>query len=237
MIREARVFASDDLMTPAIAEETLRIAQEAVAKRGRCSICLSGGSTPKALNEILARDYALRMPWNQIDFFWGDERYVAHDNAHSNFRMATESLFARLNVPEENIHPMPTNYPDSDKAAREYETELRRYFGAQPAFDLLFLGVGQEGHTASLFPGSPALHETERWVVAAEVPADPPARLTLTYPVLNRARNVFFLAAGSAKRGIIEAIRQDPEGPSSQYPAARVNSPHTVWFVGQPAFQ
>ncbi len=237
MIREARVFATDDLMTPAIAEETLRIAQEAVAKRGRCSICLSGGSTPKALNEILARDYAARMPWNQIHFFWGDERYVPHDNPHSNFRMAKETLFARLAVPPENIHPMPTNYPDPDKAAREYETELRRYFGAQPSFDLLFLGVGQEGHTASLFPGAQALGETQRWVVAVEVPADPPQRLTVTFPVLNGARNVFFLAAGGAKRGIIEAIRQDPGGPTSQYPAARVTSPHTIWFVDQAAFK
>ncbi len=237
MIREARVFAADDLMTPAIAEETLRITQEAVAKRGRCSICLSGGSTPKALNEILASDYTSRMPWNQMHFFWGDERYVPHDNTHSNFRMARETLFARLTVPPENIHPMPTDYPDPDKAAREYETELRRYFGAQPAFDLLFLGVGQEGHTASLFPNSPGLNETQRWVLHTEVPADPPERLTLTYPVLNSARNVFFLAAGKSKREIIEAIRQDPGGPASQYPAARVSSPRTIWFVDQAAFK
>ena len=177
------------------------------------------------------------MPWNQIHFFWGDERYVPHDNPHSNFRMAQETLFSRLTVPEENVHPMPTNYPDPDKAAREYETELRRYFGAQPVFDLLFLGVGPEGHTASLFPDSPALNETQRWAVAAEVPADPPQRLTLTYPVLNSARNVFFLCAGKSKREIIQAIRQDPGGPSSPYPAARVQSPHTIWFVDQEAFK
>jgi 6-phosphogluconolactonase len=235
VIREARVFANADLMTPAIAEETLRIIEEAVARRGRCSVCLSGGSTPKALNELLARDYASRIPWNQTHFFWGDERYVPHDNPHSNYLMAKESLFARLAVPAENIHPMPTTYADPDKSAREYEVELRRFFGAQPAFDVLFLGIGPEGHTASLFPNSPALNESQRWVVAAEVPAEPPSRLTLTYPVLNRARNLFFLAAGGAKREIIRAIRQDPGGPASQYPAARVDAARVVWFVDQPA--
>jgi 6-phosphogluconolactonase len=235
VIREARVFANADLMTPAIAEEFLRIVEEAVAHRGRCSVCLSGGSTPKALNELLAREYASRIPWNQTHFFWGDERYVPQDNPHSNYLMAEESLFARLAVPRENIHAMPTTYADPDKSARGYELELRRYFGAQPAFDILFLGIGPEGHTASLFPNSPALNETQRWVVAVEVPAEPPSRLTLTYPVLNRARNVFFLAAGSAKREIIRAIRQDQGGSASRYPAARVDAPRVVWFVDQAA--
>jgi 6-phosphogluconolactonase len=235
VIREARVFANAELMTPAIAEESLRIAQEAVSLRGRCSVCLSGGNTPKALNELLAGEYASRIPWNQTHFFWGDERYVPHDNPHSNYRMAEESLFARLAVPPENIHPMPTSYADPDKSAREYEVVLHRFFGAQPAFDILFLGIGPEGHTASLFPNSPALNETQRWAVAVEVPADPPSRLTLTYPVLNRARNVFFLAAGSGKREIIQAIRRDPGGPDSPYPASRVDAQRIVWFLDQPA--
>jgi 6-phosphogluconolactonase len=235
VIREARVFADAELMTPAIAEESLRIALDAVSKRGRCSVCLSGGSTPKALNELLAHDYASRIPWNQTHFFWGDERYVPPDNPKSNYRMAKESLFARLAVPPENIHAMPTSYPDPDKSAREYELELRRFFGAQPGFDVVFLGIGPEGHTASLFPNSPALNEAQRWVVAAEVPAEPPSRLTLTYPVLNRARNVLFLADGSGKREIIAAIRRDPGGPASQYPAARVDAPRIVWFLDQSA--
>jgi 6-phosphogluconolactonase len=235
VIREARVFADAELMTPAIAEESLRIALDAVSKRGRCSVCLSGGSTPKALNELLAHEYASSIPWNQTHFFWGDERYVPPDNSHSNYRMAKESLFAHLAVPPENIHPMPTSYPDPDKSAREYELELRRFFGAQPGFDFVFLGIGPEGHTASLFPNSPALNETQRWVVAAEVPAEPPSRLTLTYPVLNRARNVFFLAGGSGKREIVQAIRRDPGGPASQYPAARVDAPRIIWFLDQSA--
>ena len=125
-------------MTQAIAEESLRIAQEAVTRRGRCVICLSGGSTPKALNELWARDYSSRMPWNQIHFFWGDERYVPADDPHSNYCMARESLIAHVAIPAQNIHPMPTNYSQPDEAAREYEAELRRFFGASPEFDIAF---------------------------------------------------------------------------------------------------
>ncbi len=235
MISEARVFPGASELTHAIAEETLRIAQEAIAQRGRCSVCLSGGSTPKALNELWARDFSSRMPWNQTHFFWGDERYVPPDDPHSNFRMARESLLSQLAIPSQNIHPMPTHFPRADDAAKEYEAELRKFFGAQPEFDVLFLGIGAEGHTASLFPGAPALDETQRWVVAAEVPAKPSSRLTLTYPVLNRARNLFFLVAGEGKREIVRAIRRDPGGPASPYPAARVNAPRIVWFLDQAA--
>jgi 6-phosphogluconolactonase len=234
VIREARVFADAGLMTRAIAEESLRIAEEAVTRCGRCAICLSGGSTPKALNELWAREYSSRMPWNQIHLFWGDERYVPPEDPHSNYRMAQDSLFARLAIPPQNIHPMPTHYPRPDDAAREYESELRGFFGALAEFNILFLGVGVEGHTASLFPGSPALNETQRWVVPAEVPAEPPQRLTLTYQVLNRARDVFFLAAGKGKREIFQAIRHDPGGPGSPYPAARVDAFRVIWFVDQP---
>jgi 6-phosphogluconolactonase len=235
VIREARVFADAALMTRAIAEESLRITQEGITQRGRCAICLSGGSTPKALNELWARDYCSRMPWNQIHLFWGDERYVPQDDPHSNYRMARESLIAHVAIPPQNIHPMPTHHAQPNEAAREYDSELRRFFGTQPEFDILFLGVGVEGHTASLFPGSPALAETHRWVVNAEVPANPASRLTLTYPVINRARNVFFLAAGPGKREILQAIRRDPGGPQSPYPAARVDAARIIWFVDQMA--
>jgi len=235
VIREVRVFANDALMMHAIAEESLRIAQDAVTRRGRCAICLSGGSTPKALNELWARDYSSRMPWNQIHLFWGDERYVPANDAHSNYRMTRETLIERVAIPAQNVHPMTTNHSQADEAAREYEAELRRFFGAQPEFDIFFLGVGMEGHCASLFPGSPALNETQRWVVSAKVPAEPPLRLTLTYPVINRAREVFFLAAGKGKREIFEVIRRDSGGPGSAYPAARVDARRVIWFVDQAA--
>ena len=235
MIREARVFADSADLTRAVAEESLRVANEAIAQRGRCAICLSGGSTPKAINALWAREYSSRMPWNQVYLFFGDERYVPSDDPHSNYRMARETLISQIPIPAQNVHPMPTNFPKPDDAAKEYESQLRQFFGAQPEFDILFLGVGGEGHTASLFPGAASLQETQRWVVYAEVPPEPHQRLSLTYPVLNRAHNLFFLAEGPGKREILQAIRRDPGGPTSQYPAARVSAPHIVWFIDQPA--
>jgi 6-phosphogluconolactonase len=222
-------------MARAIAEESLRITNEAVAASGRCSICLSGGNTPRTVNELWVRDYSSRMPWKQTHLFWGDERYVRQNDPESNYNMARESLIAHVAIPSDNIHAMPTDYPNPDTAAREYQSVLRQFFGAQAEFDIVFLGLGVEGHTASLFPGSPALSESQRWVVAAEVPATPPKRLTVTYPVLNRGRNVFFLVAGQAKHEIVQAIRRDPGGPASSYPAARVEAPRIVWFMDQAA--
>ena len=236
MIREARVFADSDLLTHAVADESLRIALDAVSVAGRCSICLSGGTTPKSLNEVWAREYATRFPWKQIHLFWGDERYVPPDDERSNFRMARETLLSRVAIPAANIHPMRTDFQHLADAAAAYESALLDFFGERPQFDLLFLGVGGEGHIASLFPGSPALNEPLRWVLAVEVPAEPPGRLTLTYPVINSARNVFFLVEGAKKREIVSAIRRDPELENSPFPAARVRSTgRVIWFLDQAA--
>ncbi len=236
MIREARVFPDVPLLTRAVADESHRIALDAVLARGRCSICLSGGATPKSLNERWARDFISRMPWGQIHFFWGDERYVPHDDERSNYRMARETLLSRIPIPPENIHPMPTDLADPGKAAIAYEKTLREFFGDRPEFDLVFLGVGVEGHTASLFPDSPALGEMQRAVVAVRVPAEPPERITLTYPMLNRSRNIFFLAEGGIKREIISEIRREPESATSPYPAARIRSAgRVIWFLDQAA--
>lgn len=236
MIREARVFADTALLTRAVADESQRIALDAVLATGRCSICLSGGTTPKSLNELWARDYVTRMPWKKIHVFWGDERYVPYDDERSNYRMARETLLSRVNTPDGNIHPMPTALADPGEAAIAYEKTLREFFADRPEFDLLFLGIGVEGHTASLFPDSPALAETRRAVVAVEVPAEPPQRLTLTYPMLNRSRNIFFLAEGAKKREIISEIRREPESATSRYPAARIRSAgRLIWFLDQAA--
>ena len=236
MIREARVFADTALLTRAVADESQRIALDAVLANGRCSICLSGGTTPKSLNELWARDYTTRMPWKKIHLFWGDERYVSYDDERSNYRMARETLFSRVSIPPGNIHPMPTGLANPDEAAIAYEKTLREYFGDRPEFDLLFLGIGVEGHTASLFPDSPALAETQRAVVSVVAPAEPPRRLTLTYPMLNRSRNIFFLAEGAKKREIISEIRREPESAASRYPAARIRSAgRLIWFLDQAA--
>lgn len=233
MIRDPRVFPDSKALTRAVADESLAVIDASVRARGRASVCLSGGRTPKSLNQLWAAEYATKMPWNQIHFFWGDERYVPPDDPASNFRMVRESLLDRVPIPAANVHPMRTNFERPDDAAKDYERELKEFFAAggpqpseklDPRFDLIFLGLGPEGHTASLFPGSPALAEKQRWVVSANVPAEPPTRLTLTYPVLNRGANVFFLVEGAEKRQIIQLLRDYPNNDSNDYPKDESNN-------------
>ncbi len=239
MKMDMRVFQDGDALSRAALDELLRIASDAVKERGRFAIALAGGHTPGKLYQMWGQPEKreMRTPWERVHLFWGDERYVPHDDPASNYRMARESLIAHVPIPAENVHPMPTDAPQPEKAAEAYEAELRRFFrtGA-PAFDLQLLGLGVEGHTASLFPGSPALEEKERWVAAVVAPAKPPQRLTLTLPVLNQARNTFFLVTGADKRAIITALRgQSTEG-SSPYPVARVQPKGpVVWFLDKEA--
>ncbi len=239
MKMDARVFQDGDAVSRAALEELLRIVSDAVKERGRFSIALAGGHTPAKLYQMWAQGGkgSTRTPWERVHLFWGDERYVPHDDPASNYRMARESLIARVAIPAENVHPMATDAPQPEKAAEAYEAELRRFFGTgAPAFDLQLLGLGVEGHTASLFPGSAALEEKERWVAAVVAPAKPPQRLTLTLPVLNQARNTFFLVTGADKRAIMTGLRdQSTEGPSP-YPVARIQpSGPVIWFLDKSA--
>ncbi len=214
-------------------------------KQPTCSLVLSGGRTPEPLYLLLAtRRYRNALDWSRVHLFWGDERYVPHDDPQSNYYLAYETWLRRVNLPEENIHPMPTHYADPDEAARAYERELRRYFGAEashPMFDLVLLGVGDDGHIASLFPQSPTLDETERWVVPSLAPTEPRQRLTLTLPALNAARSIWFLVSGERKRAAIEQLFLQLE---TDLPAGRIEgswlrfwwlSPE-LYAVAQPAF-
>jgi 6-phosphogluconolactonase len=173
------------------------------------AVSLSGGSTPRRLYECLAApDIASRFPWNRAHWFWGDERFVPHDHPDSNFRMAREAFLSRVPVPPENIHAVPTQGLSPDQAAADYETTLKRFYGAdtlapdRPLFDATLLGIGEDGHTASLFPGQPALQETRRWAVAV-IGAKAEARITLTYPVLDSSRELAFVATGREKRAVV----------------------------------
>ncbi len=207
-----------------------------------CYVALSGGHTPESMYRLWHTEFRAAFPWEKIEWFWGDERYVPQDDPQSNFRMTYLSLLAAAPIPPARIHPMPTGFPEPRDAASAYEQTLRSLLPhSGPAFDVLFLGLGGEGHTASLFPGSPALAEEERWVVSTRVPAEPPLRLTLTLPLLNRSRNVFFLVEGAPKRTILQAMQADV-GAAARYPAAMVRPVgRTVWFLdsaaaGSPAF-
>jgi 6-phosphogluconolactonase len=236
---DARVLPDLVSLSRAVLEETFPIIQEAVTKRGRFAIALSGGHTPGKMYSLWAQteQYRNKTPWDRVHLFWSDERFVPADDPRSNYRMARETLISQVPIPAENVHPMPTNLSSPEECARAYETELLKFFGSEPpAFDVQLLGIGDEGHTASLFPGSPALGEKVRWVAAVRVAAAPPQRITLTPVVLNQGRNTFFLVAGEGKRTILSAIRDEPASKPSQYPAARIHpAREPVWFLDQAA--
>jgi 6-phosphogluconolactonase len=234
---DTQVFADIDALSRGALEDMLRILAESVSQRGRFAIALSGGHTPEQMYSLWAESYRAQTPWDKVHLFWGDERYVPHSDPLSNYHMTREALISRVPIPAGNVHPVPTNLPTPRAAAEAYESDLRKFFGAAPpAFDLQLLGIGLEGHTASLFPGSPVLEEKQRWVAAVRAPAEPPDRLTLTPAVLNCGRHTFFLAAGKDKRQILAAITNETDANTSQYPAARIHPAGPVtWFLDQAA--
>lgn len=204
-------------------------------KHPTCSLVLSGGKTPETLYLLLAtRHYQRALDWTRVHLFWGDERYVPHDDPRSNYYLAHEAWLRKTDIPRENIHPMPTHYADPDEAARAYEAELRAHFGADapfPQFDLVLLGLGDDGHIASLFPGDPALDETTRWVVPSRAPAEPRQRLTLTLPVLNATPRLWFLVSGESKRSAIEQLFGSE---ASRLPAAQITPEvERLWWLSE----
>ena len=211
--------------------------ETALATQGRFAWCLSGGSTPKTTYGLLATaPFRDRFPWDRTHIFFGDERFVPHDHPDSNYRMAREAMIAHVPLPDAQVHPWQTD-GDPDHAALHYADTLKRFYGAdtldpaKPLFDVNFLGLGEDGHTASLFPGVAALQERTAWT-AAVIGAKPEPRLTLTYPVLESSRIVAFLAAGDGKRAILaRALAGD-----SALPAARVHPAGELrWFTDKAA--
>ena len=219
----------------AAARDFVAKADAAIAERGSFSVALAGGSTPKATYEVLASDYADELDWSEVHVFFGDERTVPPDHEDSNYRMAQRTLLSR--VPVGSIHRMRGELPPAEAAAA-YEEELRAFFGTSdepPSLDLILLGIGEDGHTASLFPETSALEIHDRWVVANPVLKLETTRLTLTVPVINAARAVNFLVAGEGKA---EALKQILEGGADprQYPAKLVRpADGPVWIVDRAA--
>jgi len=215
------------------ADRIVAAARSSIEERGIFRIALSGGGTPKQVYPLLLdparRD---RIDWAAVEFFWGDERAVPPDDPESNFGVAYRMFISHLpNVRPDRVHRMPAEAPDLDAAALSHESELRLAFGARrdqpPAFDLIWLGMGPDGHTASLFPGSTGLEERERWVIGNWAPSQKAWRMTLTFPVLNAAREVLFVVTGADKA---DALREIREG-GSELPAARVNGEAVEWIV------
>lgn len=197
-----------------------------IDSKGPFSLNLSGGSTPKALYELLATDaYRDKFDWTRVHVFFGDERFVPMDHEDSNYRMAREALLAHVPIPKENVYPVQTEDGEPADAAAAYEATIKAYYGkdridpSTPIFDVTLLGLGEDGHTASLFPGTDALKEVRKWVVSV-IGAKPEPRITMTYPVLASSAAVVFLVAGAGKRDILKRVLDgDPDLPASHIEA------------------
>jgi 6-phosphogluconolactonase len=237
---EVRRLATPQDLFQAAADEVLQRATEAIEKRGRFTIALSGGSTPKSLYSLIAANAASSVAWQKVFFFWGDERHVGPQDAESNYRMAEESLFSRISVPPGNIFRVPSENPDAAAAAETYEQVMRRFFATAPnefpRFDVILLGMGPDGHTASLFPETAALKEKSRWVVANWVEKLQAYRITLTLPVLNQARVVAFLISGTDKAAALHEVLEG-KAPGQKYPSKMVQpvDGKLIWFVDRAA--
>jgi 6-phosphogluconolactonase len=209
--------------------------ERAVAAGPRFAVCLAGGSTPRRVYELLASAERARFPWDRVHWFFGDERFVPHDHPDSNYRMAREAMFDAAPAPAANQHPIPTAGRPAE-AAQRYENELRDFYGAttldpqRPLFDVVLLGLGEDGHTASLFSGTDALQERERWVVDVINPKSEP-RITLTFPTLESTRAMAFLVAGAHKRDILARVWGGED-----LPAARLHGRAAPdWFIDRAA--
>jgi 6-phosphogluconolactonase len=237
---ELRRLTTPQDLFQAAAEEFIHSANEAITQRKRFIVALSGGSTPKGLYTLLAANASSSLPWDRMFFFFGDERHVPPDHPESNYRMASETLFSKAPIPPANIFRVPAENPDASAAAEEYEKNMRGFFssppGEFPSFDLILLGLGPDGHTASLFPETLALQEKSRLVVANWVDKFKTSRITFTLPLLNAARCVAFLVSGTEKAPALHEVLEG-KAPGEKYPAKLVqpSDGKLIWFVDRAA--
>jgi len=234
-----RVFPDREALSQAAAERLVEVVEAVLAEKDRVALALAGGSTPRRLYELLAEAYRDRLPWDRLALFWGDERFVPADHPASNYRMAADALLRHVPLPPDHVFPIPTQAASPDAAADAYDATLHSFFDtSKPAFDLTLLGLGDDGHTASLFPEDlPHTHDDPaRWVEAVVAPLryEIRPRITLTLPALNASRHVFFLVAGEGKREVLRAVL-DQADPT--LPAAHVRAREQLtWFVDEAAF-
>ncbi len=237
---KGKVLVTEDAhaLYEAAAEMFAKTAKEAIAKRGRYTVALSGGSTPRALYQLLATEpWRDRIDWSKTHFFWGDERWVPPTDKQSNYRMANEALLSKIPVPSENVHRIDTTNGEPAESAEEYEEEVRKFFGPDPRFDLDLLGIGTNGHTASLFPHRPTLHEREHLVVADYIDEVKMNRITFTFPLINASRLNLFLVSGGDKATVLKDVLRGPIQPE-QLPSQLVRASggsELIWLIDAPA--
>ncbi len=229
------IYPDADTLSHEAALYVIHVANEAIVTHGRFTLALAGGSTPKRLYALLASEpYRDQINWALVEIFWSDERCVPPDSEDSNYHLAAEVLLSKVPIPANQIHRMPADSADRDAAARAYTEEIQRVFGTDgtPSFDLLQLGMGPEGHTASLFPHQASLKEQRRLVMPVDVPKPPPPRLTFTPPLLNAAIHVLFLVTGQDKADAVAAILEGEHNPE-EYPAQIIQPPRgeVTWML------
>ena len=235
MSRRFIVLPTPEAVAAAAADRLIASARNAIRRRGRFRVALSGGSTPRGVYALLAAPpRADAVDWSRVEFFWGDERACPPDDPDSNFGLARALLLDRLKgIRPRAVHRMPADADDRDRAATRYQAEIARAFelpadaSRPPGLDLVWLGMGRDGHTASLFPGSSALSERRRWVVATQAPPPSGWRMSFTLPLINAARAVMFVAVGADKSAALSSIRSG----TSDLPAAHVRARSTLWLV------
>ena len=235
-MRDIRVLPDGDALASMAANTILELSKKAIQETGRFTIALSGGSTPKTLFELLAAQYSQHIDWNHTFVFWGDERCVPPDNADSNYKMAQDTLLDHVPLLSLNIYRIKGELPPQDMAS-QYEQTLRDFFHNQlPNLDLILLGMGDDGHTASLFPGTSAVNERTRWVVPNYVAAKQTWRITLTLPVINNAANVMFLVSGNSKAQRLKQVLQGSYE-KDQLPSQLIKptNGNLIWGIDQAA--
>jgi 6-phosphogluconolactonase len=235
---KVEIFGSPQELFRAAAEKFCTLGSNAIQDHGKFTVALSGGSTPRGLHQELVTHFASRLDWSKVFFFWGDERHVPPESSDSNYRMASETLLSKLPIPPENIFRVPSELPDARQAATKYEQTLHQFFHPSPdsfpRFDFILLGMGPDGHTASLFPGTAALQEKNHLVVANWVEKLNTFRITFTYPVLNDAKFVMFLVNGDEKA---EMVRRALNDPSANLPCQKVRPEdgELLWYLDKGA--
>ena len=241
-VPDIRIHSDGQAVAEAAAAFVLEAGKEAVRANGRFFIALSGGKTPETLYRALTSPaFADRFDWSQATFFFSDERCVPPNDPRSNYALADKTLFTPLKITPSQVYRMAGESRDPQRAAHEYEQQLRLATktspSAQPSLDLILLGLGEDGHTASLFPGSPALRDHQRVIVATQSPKDPPNRLTMTLAVINRASMILFLAIGTGKVGVVRAILDPKTEAERQLPASLVKPEEgrLIWFLDRAA--
>jgi 6-phosphogluconolactonase len=232
---DIRVFDTIEEMSRAAALGLIDQIKLTLGRQNIFSMVLAGGRTPRRLYELLATEFRQAVPWTKMRFYMGDERFVPPDDSRSNYRMIKEAMLSSLPITEKNVFPMPTNLYTPEQAAISYENILRSHYeNPWPRFDLVILGMGADGHTASLFPNSPALKENEKWVLVSQAPDEPKIRLTLSLPAINNAEAVYFLVTGKDKS---KAFKSALGEPSHQCPASMVLPEHgrLSWWLDESA--